>query len=300
MSSPTSTTKILHSSDGTAIFAEATGDPANPHLVLLSGLSLSGCVFDDMCARPRLLESLYVVRYDIRGHGRSGKPTTAEAYASKLFAEDFRTVVDAFELKKPVLAGWCVCPPAVATDVVTHLPPDTLSGIVYLAGVPSTSLTGAMAAPPLLAALPGLLSDESVPAFQAASKVFIDRIFAHPESVPYAVRCLHAGHSLSPEVMRLSIGREMEVERLWEAGRTGKMPLLVVQGTEDGHREGGVKSVDEVMRPHFEPNYEMVWLEGRGHALHFECPDEIVDLLVRFTRRVGGQVSFGLWVWDER
>jgi pimeloyl-ACP methyl ester carboxylesterase len=46
------------------------------------------------------------VRYDVRGHGRSGKPTTEEAYQSKRFADDFKTVIDAFKLERPVLAAW--------------------------------------------------------------------------------------------------------------------------------------------------------------------------------------------------
>ncbi|KAJ6583040.1 alpha/beta-hydrolase [Mycena vulgaris] len=283
---PPSTVKILRSTDGTTIFAEATGDPRNLHLVLLSGLSLSGCIFDDLCADQRLLEKLYIVRYDIRGHGRSGKPSTAAAYESKLFADDFKTVMDAFELKKPVLAGWSMGA-AVATDVVTHLPSGTLSGVIYLSGVPATSAVGEMAAPPLVAALPGLVSNESVSAYQAAAVIFTDRLFAHPESVPYAVKCLHRGHSLTPEIMGLSLARPMIIDNLWRAGREG-LPLLVVQGTLDGHREGSVKGVDEVMKPHFK-NYEIIWLEDRGHALHYECPDEIAALLIKFTEKVGGK-----------
>ncbi|KAJ7443858.1 alpha/beta-hydrolase [Mycena latifolia] len=285
---PQATVKILQSTDGTSIFAEATGDPRNLHLVLLSGLSLSGCIFDDMCADQRLLETLYIVRYDIRGHGRSGKPNTEEAYKSKLFADDFKTVMDGFQLKKPVLAGWSMGA-AVATDVVTHLPPETLSGVVYLSGVPATSIVGEMAAPPLVAVLPGLVSNESVLAYQAAAVVFNDRLFANPETVPYAVRCLHRGHSLTPEIMGLSLARPMDIESLWRAGQEG-LPLIVVQGTRDGHREGSVKSIDEIMRPHFK-NYEIIWLEGRGHALHYECPNEIVDILIKFTKKVGGKVT---------
>jgi hypothetical protein len=56
-----SNVKILRSTDGTTIFAEATGDPNNLHFVLLSGLTLSGCVFDEMCGDQRLLDSLYIV-----------------------------------------------------------------------------------------------------------------------------------------------------------------------------------------------------------------------------------------------
>ncbi|KAJ7083252.1 alpha/beta-hydrolase [Mycena epipterygia] len=263
-----STTKILRSTDGTTLFAEATGDPRNPHVVLIAGLSLSGCVFDDMCADPRLLDTLYIVRYDTRGHGRSGKPSTTEA------------------LEKPILVGWSMGG-AVATDVATHLPPATLSGVVYLAGVPDTIITREMAAPALIAVIPGLVSNDSVAVHQASVSVFIDALFADPAAVPYAVRCLHAGHSLSPEIMGLCLTRSMDVESLWAAGRAG-LPMLVVQGTLDAHRVGGAKGVDEIMRPHFK-NYEIIWLEGRGHALHYECPDEIVDILIKFTKKVGGK-----------
>ncbi|KAJ6479358.1 Alpha/Beta hydrolase protein [Mycena vulgaris] len=78
-----------------------------------------------------------VVTADLRGHGRSGRPTSPDAYQSKIFVDDFITVMDAFGLGKPVLAAWSMGA-AVATDVAAHLPPATLSGVIYLAGVPST------------------------------------------------------------------------------------------------------------------------------------------------------------------
>jgi pimeloyl-ACP methyl ester carboxylesterase len=179
---------------------------------------------------------------------------------------------------------------AVATDVVSHLPRDTLSGVIYLSGVPDTSIIGEMAAPPLVAALPGLVSNESVAAYQAAAAEFTERLFAHPDAVSYAVKCMHKGHSLTPEIMGLSLSRPMTVEKLWKAGQAG-LPLIIVQGTKDGHREGSAKSIDEIMRPHFK-NYEIIWLEGRGHALHAECPNEVVEILVTFTKKVGGRVRY--------
>ena len=44
------------------------------------------------------------------------------------------------------------------------------------------------------------------------------------------------------------------------------------------------------MKPNFE-NFECVWSEGRGHALHYECPEDIVRLLVKFTQKFGGKAS---------
>lgn len=48
------------------------------------------------------------VRYDVRGHGRSGKPEEDEAWEWKRFAEDFDAVVEAYKLHKPFVAGWYV------------------------------------------------------------------------------------------------------------------------------------------------------------------------------------------------
>jgi pimeloyl-ACP methyl ester carboxylesterase len=53
--------KLLTSSDGMPIFADASGDPSNPHVVLIHGLSLSAAVFDDFCRREDLLQELYIV-----------------------------------------------------------------------------------------------------------------------------------------------------------------------------------------------------------------------------------------------
>ncbi|KAJ6500251.1 alpha/beta-hydrolase, partial [Mycena vulgaris] len=254
----------------TTIYAEATGAYDNPHVVLLAGLAFSGCIYDELCADPQLLETLYIVRYDLRGHGRSGKPTTPDAYQSKRFADDFKTVMNAFGLEKPVLAAWSM---GAASDrphrgrcyrrYIPHTPCDTL-GVLYLAGVPCTGeILGQMFAPELAAALPGLLSTDSVSGFQASTSIFTERLFADPSAVTYAVKCLYMGHSLTPEIMALSLNRPMEVQPLWKAGKDG-LSLMVVQGTADAHHVE--HDTIPFMQPHFE-NFESVWLEGRGHAL---------------------------------
>lgn len=48
------------------------------------------------------------VRYDLRGQGRSGVPTSAAGHASKLYADDFAAVSKAFGVTKPYSVGWCV------------------------------------------------------------------------------------------------------------------------------------------------------------------------------------------------
>ncbi len=43
------------------------------------------------------------IRYDLRGQGRSGHPGTADGHVSKLYADDFAAVCDAFNVKRPYL-----------------------------------------------------------------------------------------------------------------------------------------------------------------------------------------------------
>lgn len=42
----------------------------------------------------------------MRGHGRSGKPDTADGHLSHLYADDYAAVAAAFGLKKPIFVGW--------------------------------------------------------------------------------------------------------------------------------------------------------------------------------------------------
>lgn len=53
--------KHLRSKDGTSIYAEAIGNPNNPHVILVHGLSLSASTFNNLFKDERLLEAVYLV-----------------------------------------------------------------------------------------------------------------------------------------------------------------------------------------------------------------------------------------------
>jgi pimeloyl-ACP methyl ester carboxylesterase len=113
---------ILQSVDGTAIYAEAVGDPSKPALVFIHGFSMSCIAFDAIFADQQWNSAAYLVRhpipflpitadlikvrFDLRGHGRSGRPVDEESWESKRLAEDFAAVVDGFKLNKPFVLGW--------------------------------------------------------------------------------------------------------------------------------------------------------------------------------------------------
>jgi pimeloyl-ACP methyl ester carboxylesterase len=53
--------RTLKSTDGNDIYADATGDPQNPSIVFVHGMTFSGAVFDCLFANKRLLEKFYLV-----------------------------------------------------------------------------------------------------------------------------------------------------------------------------------------------------------------------------------------------
>ena len=105
---PPSEGQFLVSRDGTKIWADVAGNPNKPAVVFIHGLSCTALAFDSQFSDPSLLNNLYMVRYDMRGHGRSDHPQDFESYSSIKFAEDFMIVCSVFGLKKPFICGWYV------------------------------------------------------------------------------------------------------------------------------------------------------------------------------------------------
>jgi pimeloyl-ACP methyl ester carboxylesterase len=94
--------KTVHSSDGLSIYAEAVGDPSKPHVVWIHGNSTSASVWDRQFDDPELRKKLHQVRFDLRGHGRSGTPdhNTQGPFDMERQADDVNTVLDAFGIVK--------------------------------------------------------------------------------------------------------------------------------------------------------------------------------------------------------
>ncbi|KAI0320009.1 Alpha/Beta hydrolase protein [Amylostereum chailletii] len=275
--------KILKSSDGMEIFAEATGDPSNPHVVLLHGLSYSGAIFDDFCEREDVLTSLYVVRADIRGHGRSGKPVTPEGHLSHLYADDYKAVIDAYGLRAPVHAGWSLGG-FIATDISAHLGADALSGIFYLSSLacfddlPKGGLTPRLVDIFARAKNPVLVPQALVELFDAC---FTSDIV---KPVPYHMRCLWLGMGAAqPQVCRaFATTREQDSEPLWTAIKEG-MPVCLCYGTSDANIFP--RYLEDQLRE-IGANVEVVTIPGGGHTPTWDDPDKVAEALIGFARRV--------------
>ncbi|KAI0034468.1 alpha/beta-hydrolase [Vararia minispora EC-137] len=285
--------KLLTSKDGTTVYADAIGDPSKPHVVFIHGASLSGAVFDHIFQDPRYQSQLYLVRYDMRGHGRTGKPETEEGYVSERYAEDFMTVVEAFGIKEPVLIGWSMGG-TVAADVTQHCPDFKLSGIVYLAALAYVGpIMSVVATPGILSLLSSLTSNDDCAMLVKAKLTFADQLFVKPETVPYELKCKWLGITVAqpPQALRLICTRTQDPAGLFKKGNEG-LPLLIVHGTED--EQIVAEKVIEEAKPVFK-NITVRLFNGLGHALFYEDPEGVMASILDFVRQVNQKTP-----WTER
>ncbi|PCH44753.1 alpha/beta-hydrolase [Wolfiporia cocos MD-104 SS10] len=277
------------STDGTKIWAESTGNPSKPAVVFIHGLSCTAFAYDKQFVDPDLLKNLYMVRYELRGHGRSGMPEDIEAYASPRQAEDFAAVCEAFGLKKPFVCAWSLgaCIPC---DIVGNLGAEYISGVIYSAGSPVPSPTIAercvvgetfpSAFHPMMVDILSL--DSSTAARSAAT--FVDSCVAHPSrDLPWPVKLLWMGGygSQLPQIRNYHISRAQDNTR-WLAEAAKQWPVLMIHGLKDLHRLTDVvtRQLKEVY-----VNTEVQYMEDVGHAPHYERPGETNRLLLGFVQK---------------
>ncbi|KAJ6497450.1 alpha/beta-hydrolase [Mycena sanguinolenta] len=279
--------KLCLSSDGTLIYAEASGNPANPSVVFAHGFALSGIVFDKLFSDARMLEKLYLVRYDVRGHGRSGKPDSAEGYASSLYAADFSAVAEGFSLNMPVFVGWSAGAPIIS-DICSHISPVPLGGAIAINGALCVATVAKTLKPKLLEFLSKFNSSDALTALDVRTE-FVDAVLADPDTTPFAVKAAWIGTTVlqAPNITTaIMTGHKSDQTKLVELAADG-FPAMIIYGTEDQLQHGNVAAAEA--RPYF-TDLTVVPIEGGSHSVFYDNLDETVDHILAFCLRVNGQV----------
>ncbi|MFO8126181.1 3-oxoadipate enol-lactonase [Yoonia sp.] len=96
--------KIITRPDGTGIYARITGPRNGPVVVLSHALGTTLHLWDPVL--PLLPAELRVLRYDMRGHGRSGVPDAP--YTMGQLVSDAEAVCDSFDIKDAMFVGLSV------------------------------------------------------------------------------------------------------------------------------------------------------------------------------------------------
>ncbi|KAL1946330.1 hypothetical protein VTO73DRAFT_15457 [Trametes versicolor] len=286
------TVKTLRSSDGTSIYAEAVGSPMNPHIVFIHEVTLSSVVFDDLVRDRRLTDHLYLIRYDLRCHGRSGIALCEEGLHPTRHAEDFCTVVKGFGLRQPIVVAWGFGATAVA-DVCAAASPNPISGIVLVAPLPFLGPEMPRTATERMLGVAQVLRSSRDTVISARAKTdLVQGFFAGATcAVPDALKSSWLGLSMAqtPEVTASVLAVSHDPAKLLEAGRAG-LPLMIVVGSQDALVHG--HAVVGELRRHFR-NAEAHVVDGGSHALFFDKQDEFVKLLLVFAGRLAVMTLMG-------
>ncbi|KAI0833483.1 alpha/beta-hydrolase [Trametes gibbosa] len=276
--------RTVLSADGTQIHVEASGNSSKPAIVFIHGLSCTSLGWDNQFSDPNLLADFYLVRYDMRGHGRSGKPLDSKDYESLRFAEDFTAVCDSFSIERPFLAGWSMGG-SVVVDLVAAYGPSVISGVIYIGGgVLSLTKYQPQCTTAFIGDLVPLLLSTDPDDVSRAADLFVDACVATP--LPYAEKLQWLGAFLAqPRTVRVHSATRVQPYEVWEEKARG-LPVLIVQGTEDRHCEG--ENMIRLAKSVYE-DVEVRMLQGCGHSPAAERGAETSRFIHEWvTRRIGG------------
>lgn len=278
--------QYITSQDGTHIWADAAGTPGKPPVVFIHGFLCSSLNWAKQFSDEQLLDNLYMIKYETRGHGRSGQPESEEAYISARHAEDFHAVCTAFNVTEPIVVSWSLGG-LIVPDVLSRFgtSPLPLTGHVMLNAVPCRSLLPEITKPNTAIVLPPLSSPHTVD-FQKALKEFISGFVApdNQEMVSFQDRCTWMGSAtnMSIAARSFSLSRTQDEKALLHVSK--RLPIICIQGTEDTMME--LEKHEEFMKKNFGDNLDYRRLPGAGHSPFYELPEVVNPMILQFVRRV--------------
>ena len=106
----------------------APWEPARETILFHHGIGASAGIWQEWL--PALIERYRIVRFDMRGYGRSHIPARGEKWSSGVFIDDLLAVADAVGAERPHLVG------------------ESIGGTIRSASRPSRSATAPTAARP--------------------------------------------------------------------------------------------------------------------------------------------------------
>src|SRR5450432_21765 len=121
----------LTMSDGVVLNLETRGDPKNKLALLLHGFPQSSHAWRNELDRLAK-EGFYVVAPDMRGYGKSEKPSSVSAYKGARLALDIKEIVNGLGREKALIAShdWG----AVVAWLVAALHPEVVEKLVIMNG----------------------------------------------------------------------------------------------------------------------------------------------------------------------
>ena len=291
--------------DGVRVFYEVFGQEHSPTVLLMPTWSIVHSRF--WKAQVGYLSRRYrVVTFDGRGHGRSGRPAGALAYADAEYAEDAVAVLDATGTDRAVLvalsrgAAWSV-----------HLAaghPARVLGLFAIA--PSLRL------PVRVPHRAAFAWDARLDTNQGWAKYnryhwleggyddflhfFFSQTFVEPHSTKQIEDAIGWGRETTPETLVDTTAGEAGLDGgicapLEPLARRVRCPVTVVHGTQDQIRPPELGALLAELT-----GGSLILLEGSGHGPHARDPVRVNHLIAEFVDRICPPVETRTWTRAAR
>jgi pimeloyl-ACP methyl ester carboxylesterase len=266
--------RTVEGTGGVPLNVVTVGDPANPPILMIHGLAQSYLAFEQQF-RSELAKKYFLVAFDLRGHGNSGKPWDRAAYSSDaIWGEDVDRVVKALQLRKPLLLGWSYGT-LVSVDYLRYAGPEAVSGVVLVGAY------GGLTPPPSPSSMPAAMVENR----QRQASPDLTQNYA---AARYTARRLTAGE-MPQEWLDRTVALAMMLPRTAREGmfmrrvdsrdllpKLAPVPFLLNVGTEDlSTPEPAARELARQLK-----NAKVSVYSGVGHSPFVEQPE-------RFNRELG-------------
>lgn len=250
------------SSDGVRLVGDVRGPADAPEIVFVHGLRQSRLSWQRQWSAPQL-QSLRMMRFDLRGHGDSDKPDEPARYANlDLWADDLAAALDAAQMRRPMLVGWSLGAWAIG-GFLRRYPNRPVQALNLVSGVLKFS-------PGLLTPLAGQFarstSSANLAERAAASVEFLRACFAQPPAQAELERMLLV-NGMTPRAVNLGLTQPgaPDLDATWKSFAG---PVLLTHGGRD-------QLVQLAMSQHFRrlnPKAQLSLYPRSGHSAFFEEP----------------------------
>lgn len=250
---------------GGALYVEAKGIGAP--VVLIHGGQLDRRMWDREF--DSLAHEYRVIRYDVRGFGRS-PPGERESFASY---EDLAALLDSLGIARTSIVGLSLGGRIAIDFAIAH--PDRVDRLVLLApgvsGFPwstgDTSSANAMER--------AIAARDTVAITDLWLRTtYMSRAMENPAIAP---RIHELSLANSGAFLRAAMGRELEPPA-WQRLRELRVPTLVVIGTDD---DPDIRTIVDSIAAQA-PRTRKLVIQGAGHMLNMERPQEVLRAVHEF------------------
>jgi pimeloyl-ACP methyl ester carboxylesterase len=263
----------VKTADGVELEVREWGDPNGPELLLVTGVAQSYLSFVKQYSAPEM-QKFRIISFDPRGHGLSDKPFGDEWYQDgKRWSGEVQSVIDALELRKPVLAGWSLGGRIVRQYLVDYGDAQ-LSGVAFLSCRP-------VEVPEVIGAGNAVVQkldiDDLGSRIDVASAFLRNCFGLQPDTDEFAFALAY--NMLCPFEIRQQIGKWWTEPAISEAAlRRVTVPTLIVHGRDDILVLPGAADITARLIPHA----TLSLYDGCGHSVFFEAAERFNAELTSF------------------